>query len=326
LDAVGPYLAGIIDDDIWDFSYYAQGNCAHTNWMAGAEVLADDRYGLFARSPGPVSFGAVLPFELSDARQADLILPVSFRVLRLNWGIATYIPHIVAPTPDTTFDPGSILFDFTYPWSSVVGCGWSRPGIALDANLGVAFKEFTNWTVPESAVVIATRDRFAGQIPSVRLTLGSRELMFRSILTYEHWFHQHVEYQHLHLRAEWDEPDHAADLALGVAWRPGDRLLVAAALRGRARALVNEQASPRADWKLNARLPVGVEFTTGVLTTRVGADLYWTNLPWVEQQFQRNIYAGLAVRVHRSVMLEFLPDLDNAANLRGWELAASVRI
>jgi hypothetical protein len=261
---------------------------------------------------------------LGDVRDADLIVPASFRTGAFSSGVILHYPKFLTPRPDTLLGPGTTSAAFTRRWNAVGAGAWTAGRFRLDANFGVELDQFTNWGNEDTVAVIGRHDRFARLIPSVRVSLGDARLQYRSVLTWRYVQHTHVDVAELHQWISWNEPGNAGTWTTGVCWQPMHSLTMGAALRADANFWqADSEAAAHTDLALRA--PVGAEFTTGILTLRVGAMPWWAK--WNEPNpFRREVYAGLALRVHRNILLEFLPDFEDVTRLQGWELAASVRI
>jgi hypothetical protein len=322
LDAIGPNLAGILDDPVWDFSAYPQLNCLDSGWLAGGEFLTDDRYCLFGRPPGPLSVGAVVPMTLKARGDIRLAVPLSVRTRKLTLGATMWVPTWLTPNADTLYRwYTDHYWARTFDWSGYLGCHWTRPMFSADAGVALAFQEITNWTVADSVVTVRSRERRQGLKPAVRLTLGRGRLAFRAIASYQHWFVNQVDYY------PYVSPSliESAELTVGLVWRPVGQATLSAAVR----AGLHSSLGPFSPWLLEQAvvIPVGVEFTPlgSVMTWRLGVDLQYDSDFFRRPAFRRHFHAGFAVNPLRNLSIEFLPGLDDAAVLTDWEVAFTVK-
>jgi hypothetical protein len=117
--------------------------------------------------------------------------------------------------------------------------------------------------------------------------------------------------------SETDLPERALEIAGGLTYVHGSDLLISTGIR--ARTDRNDLGSGAAVF-----LPIGLEWYWGHATVRLGVDAWYSaygSADWTDSGFAKHVYLGMGLRPTEHLRLDFAPDMDDAANLRGWELA-----
>jgi hypothetical protein len=305
-------LAGFVDDPVTDMVVYPQLNVLTPGWLVGIEMSQPGSYGPYFHSHGRWSFAANL-----DAHAAgkdgwcDPSLAVATQVGPLSLGAGATLGFIDEPTTppaDIHWGSVSVLHDVG---DAVVGARWSGAGVSVDGNIGVG--EYDDYVWRTDGISDTTLDilRHPYLRPSLRMTWPGKQLSWRAIASYE------CDHGKWPSHETWRK--HTLSLNGGPIYR-SKSLLVAS--RFTARTTIHE-----ANMYWGTTLAAGMEWNTGPVTLRLGTDAgvsFTTSRGQTDYRgFTSSTYAGLGLRPVERLRLDFAPDMDNAANLRGWQLAAS---
>jgi hypothetical protein len=322
MDGLGPNLAGLIDDPVSDLLSYPQLNVLTPGWLVGVETNQSDYYHPYARTTGRLSVAAALAATLGDtAYDYAPSLALAAQAGKLSIGVATTVSGLggwaIPPgwlIQDTT--PSWMRF-FRGDWQVTLGTRWNGPGFTLDGDVGGSAGDEFFSHVRHDSVYIYDYYEWKSLTPSLRIGWPGQRLSWRGI----------IGYHYLRLRRtgpNWTNPqvslDHTLSLSGGPTFTAGD-LLACAGLR--------LATNPTVPFGLTARLPAGIEWSPGPVIFRLGTDprVLYSSDPRVPRElrlvFWNSICIGLGLRPVEHLRLDFVPDMDNAANLSGWSLAAA---
>jgi hypothetical protein len=321
MDALGTGLVGIIDDPGTDMTEYPEGNTFRTDWLTGLELQAGDWYSLRFLKPGPFSIGADLDAYLSTGGQPYLKIPVSFRAAGLGWGAAVDLPRWYPLVLDTTYDVGTNVYYPRFTGGVMLGTCWSSRGLRLDARLAIDVERMEIWVDTGAGARHHQDLLYAAQVPSLRLTVDHGDLMFRAFIRYARSANTFTDTAN-GMQSEDLSVCHSFTPCVGIVYRPGQHVTVAVALKPNV-ALWTPWSS---GWTWSGVVPAGVEWTTGILTARVGVALGTASDGYKFNEvpsFRRSVTAGLAVKPVPRLTLDFNPSVDDLSNLTEWQLGAT---
>jgi hypothetical protein len=305
-------LAGFVDDPVTDMVVYPQLNVLTPGWLVGIEMSQPGSYGPYFHSHGRWSFAANL-----DARAAgkdgwcDPSLAVATQVGLFSLGAGAtpgFIDESTSPPKDISWGSVSTSHDVG---DVMVGARWSGVGVSMDGNIGAGEYDNYSWSTDGGSDTVLDVLRYPHLTPSLRVTWLGKQLSWRAIASYEYD------------RGEWSSHEtwrqHTLSLKGGPVYR-SKSLLVASRLTART-------TSYKGNLFWGTTLAACMEWNTGPVTLRLGTDAavsFQTARGRTDYGgFKSNMYAGLALRPVEHLRLDFAPDMDNAANLRGWQLAAT---
>jgi hypothetical protein len=316
LDGLGPNLVDIIDDPVTDLLRYPQLNVLTPGWLVGVErdhSFGYPCYNPYARVTGRWSVAATLRATHGDTMYfCTPSLAVATRSRAFNVGVALTIsrpgdwetrPEWARRDAKTRWEAHSIG-----NWRAGVGCRWNGPGLTIDGNLsGVANEERRDPYVYSLAKELNSL---------LRVTWSGEHLRWRILAAYD-WEHrrEYIDDENLNPNPYvWRSQTLA--LISGPTFIVGD-LLVCVGLR-------SGIGRDDGHWKWGFHVPIGIEWTPGLVVFRLGVEGAvdkWSTLP--RPGFDDGIFLGLGLSPTDRLRFDFVPDMDNAANLRGWELAAA---
>jgi hypothetical protein len=300
-------LTGMVDDPVTDMMIYPQLNVLTPEWLVGIEMKQPGSYNPYFHSHGRWSFAADLDVYAAEKDgSCDPSLAVATQVGPLSLGASArfaFIDEPVSPPKDIRW--GGISFNHDIG-VAVVGVRWSRPAMTLDFAISGGEYDHYMWSTDGGSDTLLDRYFETSLTPLLRATWLRDRLSWRAFMSYTcdatDWPGHRASRQH------------TLSLSGGPTFAAGNLLAVSGL-----RATVKPQAH-YCWWDL--RLPVGIEWNPGPFVLRLGADAqYSSNLG-----FGSRTYVGLGLRPTEHMRLDFAPDMDNAANLRGWELAAALEL
>jgi hypothetical protein len=316
LDGFGPNLVDIIDDPVTDLLRYPQLNVLAPGWLVGVETNQSGYFHPYARTTGRWSVAAALDATLGDTFYVySPSLALSAQTGKLSIGVAATIPGLgdwATPpkwlSEDTAFGWGAF---FTGNWHVMLGARWRGSGFTLDGNLRGAISEEQYGPAPYCYSEVKA---FA---PSLRISWPGEHLSWRGMMIYDYTRDRQIQ-------PDWTHPQVSLYRTLALVGGPtftAGNLLVCAGLRAGISPSIH-------DWTCGFHLPVGVEWSPGPVVFRLGAEPIVAHAPWLPGKlgmvFENHVYIGLGLRPVEHLRLDFVPDMDNAANLRGWSLAAAL--
>lgn len=321
MEALGTDLIGIIDDPGTDMTEYPEGNTFRTDWLTGLELPESDFYGLRVLKPGPFSIGAdVFGYLGMYAGFPHLTVPVSFRAAGLGWGAAIGFPRWFPAAIDTADPVGATAYFPRLEDHATLGACWLGRGLRLDARLAVSVEQSETWVDTGAGARRSTSDVLASQEPSLRLAANFGDLTLSTGASY---LRQGDYLTDAVSGARIDHPDVINRLTpyVGFAYSRRKGLTLAAALKPQ----VTLETFGGSDWSWGLSVPVGIEWTTGILTARLGAELAtpFPNSFTEAPSFSRYLTAGFAVKPVPRLTLDFNPSVDDLSNLYEWQLGAS---
>ena len=318
LDGLGPNLVDIIDDPVTDLLLYPQVNVLTPGWLAGIETNQSGYYHPYAsRTTGRWSVAAALDATLGDTLYVyspSLALSaqagqLSFGVAATTFGIGDWAKPPRWLSEDTAAGWGAFS---TGNWRVTLGARWHGPGFTLDGNVsGGASEELYGGLVPScySEVKAFT--------PSLRMSWPGEHLSWRGVVVYDYVRDRHIQ-------PDWTHPQVSDFRTLALVGGPtftAGNLLACAGLRAELDPYGHEWA-----WGFN--LPAGIEWNPGPAVFRLGTEplvVHAPSLPGkVHMAFENHVYIGFGLRPAKRLRLDFMPDMENAANLRAWHLAAAL--
>jgi hypothetical protein len=325
MDGIGPNLAGIVDDQVTDLLCYPQLNALARGWLVGIEMNQSGDYYPYARTPGPLSLAAALDATLRDSA-VDCNPSAALAVQTGQWSIGAgttvgTLGNRVVPPEELIGDTSSLLiYTVREGVRATAGARWAGSGLSVDGNLSGFRRDGLEWRVTRDSVVQAGDYSETSVSPSLRVTVPGEHLCWRGIASYTHWYGGWRYY-------EWPEypreTTHELALGGGLTYGHGPSLLGAAGLQA--------AVSPVAHyWSWSFRLPVGLEWDSGPIAARLGADvsLSLRTVKWrggaIETHFGNRVYFGLGLKPTEHLRLDFVPYMENVADLRGWRLAAAL--
>lgn len=308
MDGLGWRLTDIIDDPVTDLLTYPQLNVLTPGWLVGVETDQKGYYHPYARTSGRWSLAAALDATLwGQGASCDPSLALATQVGPLSLGASArfaFIDEPVSPPKDISW--GWISFNHDVG-VAVVGVRWNRPGMALDVNVSGDEYDHYMWSTDGGSDTLFERYYETSLTPLLRVTWLRGRLHWRAIMTYRY--------------AAGDWPDHHVSRVHAVSLAGSSAYSSASLLAtGGLRAMVNSEHR----WDLV--LPACIEWNTGPVTVRLGADgqvSFNTSAGTTELGFESHTNFGLGLRPVRRLRLDFAPDIDDAADLHAWELAAS---
>jgi hypothetical protein len=312
LEGLGPNLVDLIDDPVTDLMRYPQLNVLTPGWLVGTEKGPVKSYP-YARITGRWSVAAATEATRGDTMYVcSPSLAAATRSRVLSFGLALTIsrlgdwerrPEWVANHAKAGWEALSMG-----NWRANVGCRWNGPGFIVDGNLS----GFASEHLPDPYIYSLMKEL----TPSLRVTWSGEHLSWRGLAVFD-W-----ERRREYLKDENTSPN-------PYVWRSQTLALVGGPtfILGDSLACVGFRAGigrDNSDWRWGFHLPIGIEWTPGPVVFRLGAEAT-VDKWWMLQRpgFDDGIYFGLGLKPIDRLRLDFVPDMDDAANLRGWELAAS---
>jgi hypothetical protein len=312
MDGLGPGLVDLVDDPVTDLLRYPQLNVLTPGWLVGVEMNQAGHYFPYARTSGRWSVAAALDATLNDARlYCDPSLALATQVGPVSMGVsatADFLDEPIVPPGDSP--PWIYAATVREVGEAVIGARWNGPGFVLDCRAGGYEWEAFGWRPSGDSAVLVDRREHPSLTSALRMTWPGEHLSWRGIVDYaytdEVWF---VGYGLTDM--------HTLSLTGGTTFATS-ALLAAGSVRVAATIL-------KYCWIWNLRLPVGVEWSQGPVTLRLGADaaVSFATAGKTYRGFKGHTYVGLGLRPVERLRLDFVPDMDNAANLRAWKLAAA---
>jgi hypothetical protein len=313
LDGLGSGLLDIIEDPVADMTRYPQLNVLAPGWLVGVEMNQTGHYRPYARTSGRWSVAAALDATLKDTRvYCDPSLALATQAGPVSLGVsatADFLDEPIVP-PKRDSPPWIYAVRIREVGEAVIGARWYGRGFTLDGSVRGYEWEAFDWRPSGDSAVLVDRHEHPSLTSSLRMTWPGKHLNWRGIVDYAYVDEVGVIGYGL-------TDKHSVSLSGGTAFATAT-LLAAGGLRVAASDLTYY-------WTWNLRLPVGIEWSPGPVTLRLGADAavsFATAKP-TYRGFKGHTYVGLGLRPVERLRLDFVPDMDDAANLRGWELAAS---
>jgi hypothetical protein len=324
LEGLGPNLFGIVDDEVADLLGYPQLNALSSDWAAGFDLPTYDFCHIYAKSPGPVSVAGVVTAEdWMDGVQGIPSIAVAASRARWAVGVEVTVADFQGMRSSPPFwGPGeTTLTGMQFGWWSVgnanLGGRWSGDDFALDATVGADLDRGVYWRVWPDTFIRTGENYDAVITPALRLTLGRGSVRWRYMTACEYNRSWDDIYDtiggRVHMSESWTR--YVLSAVAGPEYWPNRNLFVAAALRMQA-------VSQLSTWSWRLRVPVGMEWNQGPWTLRLGAEAsaLLTTSGGLKADFERNLYFGLGIRPAPHVTIDLVPSLDDAANLRAWQL------
>jgi len=320
MDGLGPNLASLIDDPVTDLLRYPQLSVLTPGWLVGIELNQPGSYHPYARATGRWSVAAALDATLSDSTaHYDPSVALATQVGPVSIGAAATFGFIDEPVPPRLELPDDTMWPYIWKvrdiGKAVLGARWYGPGFTLDGNVNGYVWERYVW---HQGGILIGRGQNLWLTPALRMSWPGEHLRWRGIASYEYKRHN------------WPGTYggascyHTLSLSGGPTFTAGN-LLATAGLHSTVR---TQQLSNWLYWDLC--LPLGIEWNSGPVVFRLGADAgvsFQTATGWPgadNMEFRNHTYVGLGLRPVEHLRLDFTPDMDNAANLRGWSLAAAL--
>lgn len=328
LEGLGPDLVGIVEDEVADLLGYPQLNALASAWAVGFDLPTYDFCHVYARSPGPVSVAGIVTAEnWTDGVQG--IPSIVAAGSHGRWAVGAELTLAdfqgMRSTPPFWGPSETTLSGVQFGWWKVgngnLGGRWSGDDFALDGTVSADLERGVYWRVSPDTFIRTGENCNAVITPALRLTLGRGSVRWRYMTAYEYtrsWdaFYDTIGGQ-VHMSQDWTE--HVLSAEAGSEYRPDRNLLVAAALQMRA-------VSQLQTWSWRLRVPAGLEWNQGPWTLRLGAEasVLLTASGGLKAEFDRAVYFGLGIRPTQHMTIDLVPSLDDAANLRAWQLGARV--
>jgi len=314
MDGLGWNLSDLIDDPVADMLTYPQLNVLSPGRLVGVEMNQLGYYHPYARATGRLSVAATLDAGLGGlTASCDPSLALATQVGPLSLGASArfaFIDEPVSPPKDISWRWITFNHDVGI---AVVGVRWNRPAMALDVNVSGGEYDHYMWSTDGGSDTLFERYCVTSLTPLLRVTWLREHLSWRAIISYgcggTDWPDHHFYIE-----------ERTLSLGGGPAFAAGN-LLAVAGLRANA-------SSYGGDWLWDLRLPAGVEWSPGPVVFRLGTYAqcsFRTSAAGATYQgFVGHVSIGLGLRPVEHLRLDFVPDMDNAANLRGWSLAAAL--
>jgi len=322
----------LVDDKIDDLLAFPQSGALSSDWLAAIEIAVPEDFRLKVRSPGPWSVIAAVDAELGIGDPfASPTLGVATEAAPWSFGVRATLENLYVTSTPSFYTPGDSIWGWagTEHWEighATIGVRRVLPAVTIDGNVDVTLHAATRWVGMAPDTFYRSSDRSTVVItPRIRVTAPRGPVRWRGLVSYSHESELDEIYDSLGYSVESSiNTDHRVGLAGGLTWSPTPNLLVTSGLRGGV-------AAYRL-WSWNFTVPAGLEWTHGPLVVRLGADLTggFTTLPWFNEvttpRFYAGTYFGFSLRPLPRIRLDFLPSLDNVANLRAWHFGAVVDI
>jgi hypothetical protein len=208
-----------------------------------------------------------------------------------------------------------------------VGIRWTGSGLALDCGVNVARDWWVGFLGVAPDTYVRTHDGLQTHVsPTIRLSIYNGQVCWRLLASYTQTVLQQRLFDTL---GNWKSKtlllkNRAYELTGGLTYSPSNDLVAAIGVRSPGWLNANHT------WTWSLLVPLGLEWTRGPVIVRIGAEVTYCEVSedWsgetIEQGVHRNVYFGLGLRPVERLHLDFVPDMDNAANLRGWSLAVAI--
>ncbi|UCG43477.1 MAG: hypothetical protein JSU73_02345, partial [candidate division WOR-3 bacterium] len=262
-----------------------------------------------------LSFGADLKAWLGTPKdwKAQATALAAFRRQGLAFGGLVTVPLRV---PSVYLRVQDWVMQADQHYAALLGATWIGQDIEVDAGLGAFAGRWSSWMQHGDSMRFLDHSWSRKSVrSSCRLTVNSGGWTFRGRGEYSPVFRTLCFGVVDSIADRWTE--HHAELAAAMNRKlPGNALIVA----GVVYRVEWSRWARQTDWHLGSTttFPAGVEFTTGLLTLRIGAAFTAHGL----QEFDRDLYAGLTLHPSKPVKLDFAIDTKELTNLHGWKLGA----
>jgi|WetSurMetagenome_2_1015567.scaffolds.fasta_scaffold156361_2 hypothetical protein len=303
-------------------------SAASAAWLGCVEFGKNEHVYVFARTPGPFSAGCVVNAKLvdDDGEYAVPSLALAAGGRRFSVGVAATIGRLTLPTCPWNWprDDTNRHWSSSESWSigdGTVGVRWSGTRYTLDGNIDVARYGEVSWRAETPDTFARTGDITNTRLtPGVRLSIPDGSICWRGLASFVLTVREQRRFDTPDTwTSKTDLSERALELAGGLTYVHGSDLSVSTGVRARAYGNVTGTG-------VVVCLPVGLEWFWGPAAVRLGVDASYGAFrteDWAYSGFARRVYMGLGLRPTKRLRLDFAPDMDDAADLRDWQLAGS---